>query len=148
MIFREAKISDIKQIQIVRNSVKENQLSNPALVSDADCLEYMTSRGKAWVCEVDGSIIGFAYVDMLENNIWALFVMPEQSEKGIGKILHKMMLDWYFAQTNQKVWLGTAAGTRAAVFYEKQGWQRAGMHGKELKFEMTYENWMQRESTK
>ena len=42
MIFREAEIEDIQQIQIVRNLVKENTLSNPELVSDADCLEFIS----------------------------------------------------------------------------------------------------------
>lgn len=32
MTIREAKIEDIKQIQIVRNSVTENTLSNPELL--------------------------------------------------------------------------------------------------------------------
>ena len=36
MIFRETQITDIPQIQIVRNSVKENTLSDPALVPDKD----------------------------------------------------------------------------------------------------------------
>ena len=53
MIFREAKIDDIKQIQIVRNSVKENTLSNPDLITDQDCEEFLFQRGKGWVCEID-----------------------------------------------------------------------------------------------
>lgn len=141
MIFREAIVNDIKQIQVVRNAVKENILSDPGLISDQDCEEYMTSRGKAWVCELKKVIIGFAYVDMKENNIWALFVTPGYAEKGIGKTLHKMMLDWYFSKTDTKVWLGTSPNTRAETFYRKQGWKEAGMHGKELKFEMTSEDW-------
>ena len=141
MIFREAIVNDIKQIQVVRNAVKENILSDPGLISDQDCEEYMTSRGKAWVCELKKVIIGFAYVDMKENNIWALFVTPGYAEKGIGKTLHKMMLDWYFSKTDTKVWLGTSPNTMAETFYRKQGWKEAGMHGKELKFEMTSEDW-------
>lgn len=141
MIFREAQIADIGQIQVVRNAVKENMLPDPALVSDKDCEEYMTVRGKAWVCEINGTIAGFAYVDMKENNIWALFVQPEYAENGIGKTLHKIMLDWYFSKTNITVWLGTAPGTRAELFYEKQGWNKVGMHGKEIKFEMSFETW-------
>lgn len=39
MILREAKIADISQIQIVRNVVKENRLSDPALVPDKDVEE-------------------------------------------------------------------------------------------------------------
>ena len=38
MTFREANNTDIKQIQIVRNAVTENTLSDPGLVTDADCL--------------------------------------------------------------------------------------------------------------
>ena len=36
--FREATADDIAQIQIVRNSVKENILLNPDLVTDELCL--------------------------------------------------------------------------------------------------------------
>lgn len=141
MIFREAKIDDINQIQIVRNAVTENTLSNPNLVTDADCNEFLFQRGKGWVCEINNEIIGFSIVDLKENNIWALFIHPDFENKGIGKQLHKLMLDWYFSQTNKTVWLGTAPETRAEVFYRKQGWAVIGMHDSEIKFEMTFENW-------
>jgi len=72
MQIREAIIDDISQIQIIRNAVKENILSNPNLVTDADCIEFITLRGKGWVCEIDGNIVGFAIADLKENNIWAL----------------------------------------------------------------------------
>jgi len=142
MIFREARITDIPQIQIVRHSVKENTLSDPALVTDQDCATYLTMRGKGWVCEIDSRIVGFAIADLLDNNIWALFVHPECEGRGIGRYLHDTMLDWYFSQTREKVWLGTESGTRAAQFYRKSGWTEAGTHGKgESRFEMTFENW-------
>ena len=144
MIFREAQIEDIKKIQVVRNSVKENVLSNPALVTDKDCEDYITLRGKGWVCEIDNSVIGFAIADLEENNIWALFLQPEYERKGIGKKLHDMMLEWYFSKTKEKVWLGTAPNTRAEMFYRKCGWKEVGKHGKgEIKFEMTYDDWKQ-----
>ncbi|CAN5881138.1 hypothetical protein BH11BAC4_BH11BAC4_11150 [soil metagenome] len=142
MIVREAHITDIPPIQFVRNSVKENMLSDPALVSDKDCEEYMTVRGKAWVCEIETRVVGFAYVDLKENNIWALFVQPEYAEKGIGKKLHNVMLEWYFKISKEKLWLGTAPNTRAEKFYRKQGWKETGKHGKEIKFEMTYADWL------
>ncbi|MCQ0113008.1 Ribosomal protein S18 acetylase RimI [Zhouia amylolytica] len=142
MTFREANKADIKQIQIVRNSVAENTLSNPDLVTDDDCLDFITKRGKGWVCEIDNKIVGFSIVDLKEHNIWALFVHPFYSEKGIGRKLHDIMLDWYFNQTYQNVWLGTAPNTRAEMFYRKAGWTEVGTHGKgEIKFEMTFENW-------
>lgn len=142
MIFREAEISDIGQIQKVRNSVKENVLSDPNLVTDAICLEFITVRGKGWVCEIDNIIVGFAITDLKENNIWALFVNPIFEKKGIGQQLHKIMLDWYFSQTNTKVWLSTSYNTRAEIFYRKAGWAEAGTNIKgEIKFEMTSESW-------
>lgn len=142
MIIREARIEDIPQIQVVRNSVKENTLSNPDLVTDKDCEEFITERGKGWVCEIDGKITGFSIVDLKDNNIWALFVDPDFEKKGIGKKLHDVMLDWYFTQTKENVWLGTSPNTRAELFYRKSGWNEIGIHGKnEIKFEMTFENW-------
>ena len=113
MMIREANIDDIEQIQVVRNSVKENALSNPNLVSDEDCLEFITLRGKGWVCEINKQIVGFAIADLQEKNIWALFINPAFERKGIGQSLHKTMLDWYFTQTKDPVWLGTAFNTRA-----------------------------------
>lgn len=50
MKIRPAEIADIKQIQFVRNSVMENTLSNPNLVTDEDCGEFITKRGKGWIC--------------------------------------------------------------------------------------------------
>lgn len=142
MIYREALASDIPQIQVVRNAVKENTLSNPALVSDADCEEFITVRGKGWVCMINDKVAGFAIADLKEENIWALFIDPPFEGKGIGKTLHRLMMDWYFSQQKDYVWLGTAPGTRAAVFYEKQGWTAAGtVHTNEIKFEMTAEDW-------
>ncbi|MCD0478368.1 GNAT family N-acetyltransferase [Chryseobacterium sp. LC2016-29] len=142
MIIREARVEDIPQIQVVRNSVKENTLSNPDFVTDKDCEEFITVRGKGWVCEINGKITGFSIVDLNDNNIWALFVDPDFEKKGIGKKLHDIMLDWYFTQTKESVWLGTSPNTRAEIFYRKSGWNEIGMHGKnEIKFEMTFDNW-------
>jgi len=142
MIFREAKVTDIPQIQVIRNSVEENTLSNPALVTDKDCENYLVDRGKGWVCEIDGKVVAFAIADLIDHNVWALFVQPGFDRKGIGKKLHDDMLDWYFAQTSSTIWLGTAPATRAEKFYRKAGWKEVGMHGKgEIKFEMTAANW-------
>ena len=142
MIFREALIADISQIQYVRHAVKENRLSDPSLVPDADVEEYITNRGRGWVCEIEDHIVGFAIADLIENNIWALFVHPDFEARGIGKKLHRIMMDWYFVQTHEKVWLGTEPNSRAEQFYRMQGWKEAGIHGKgEIKFEMDRDTW-------
>ncbi|NCD70784.1 GNAT family N-acetyltransferase [Mucilaginibacter agri] len=143
MIYREAQIVDIPQISEVRLSVKENVLSNPALITYDDYVEFLTIRGKGWVCEVYKRIVGFSVTDLKDHNVWALFVLPDYAEKGIGKQLHCLMLDWYFSQTTMPIWLGTGFNTKAETFYRKQGWVEIGTHGtKEIKFEMSYENWV------
>ena len=142
MNFREATVTDIPQIQRVRNAVKENVLSDPALVSDTDCIDYITRRGKGWVCEANGKIVGFSIADLIGNNIWALFVDPDYQGRGIGKKLHSLMMDWYFSQTDKTVWLSTAPASRAEGFYRKEGWRECGTYGKgEVKFEMASEQW-------
>jgi len=142
MNYREATITDIPQIQAVRHAVKENTLSDPALVPDSDVEDYIIRRGKGWVCEINNKIVGFAIADLQDNNIWALFLDPEYEGMGIGKQLHNMMLEWYFSQTHETVWLSTGIATHAETFYRMQGWEAAGPYGtKETKFEMTFEKW-------
>ncbi len=142
MIIRTALTSDIPQMQIVRNAVKENMLSDPALVPDKDYEGFIAERGRGWVCLVDDQLVGFSFADRKDNNVWALFVDPEYEGKGIGKRLHDVMLDWYFRQTKETLWLGTEFKTRAETFYRMQGWTEAGTHGnKEIKFEMSFDEW-------
>ena len=104
-MIRQAHVKDIPQIQIVRNAVKENTLSDPGLVPDADVEDYILRRGRGWVWEEAGRIIGFSIVSVSDQNVWALFVEPGQDKKGIGRALHDEMMDWYFQQTDQPIWL-------------------------------------------
>lgn len=142
IIFREAGVEDIEQIMDVRLSVKENTLPDPSLVTKEDCESFLTERGKGWVCELNGRIAGFAIVDLTKHNIWALFVRPSNENMGIGQRLHRVMLDWYFKQTDHPVWLGTSPGTKAEKFYRRRGWVETGTHVKEIKFEMTKAHWL------
>jgi GNAT superfamily N-acetyltransferase len=140
--FRIATEEDIAQMQIVRHLVRENVLSDPALVTDLDVADFILVRGRGWVCEQADTILGFAIVDLQAHNIWALFLRPEWEGRGIGQALMGKMLDWYFGQTQAPIWLGTAPGTRAERFYLQNGWEIVGQHGKgETKFEMQYESW-------
>ena len=93
---REATIDDIDQIQLIRRIVNENILLNPELVTNEDCKTFLTQRGKGWVAFVGDEILGFAIADLMDDNIWALFVHPDHEKKGIGKKLHDTMLKWYF----------------------------------------------------
>ena len=147
MIFRQALVADIAQIQVVRNAVKENMLTDPALVPDTDVKDYITRRGRGWVCEMNGLITGFSIVSVIDRNVWALFIDPRFEGMGIGRKLHDDMMDWYFSQADYTVWLSTSPGTRAERFYRNAGWREAGIYGKgEIKFEMTPDEWKGRKS--
>lgn len=140
---REALLSDIPQIQRVRNAVTENTLSDPGLVPDEDVADYISRRGKGWVSQVGEIITGFSIVSVTDHNVWALFVETGYDKQGTGRKLHAIMLDWYFEQTGETVWLSTTPGTRADSFYRRAGWEEAGVYGKgETKFVMTRENWL------
>src|SRR6187549_2584507 len=143
MSLREAQLSDIPQLQIIRNAVQENRLSDPGLIKDRDYEEFLTTRGKGWVYLMQDKVAGFAIVDVKEHNVWALFVDPEFEKIGIGRELHDKMLRWYFAHHSHALWLSTFPGTRAESFYRKAGWQESGIYGKgEIKFEMKPEQWI------
>ena len=142
MIFRGATIADIPQIQKVRNAVAENRLSDPALVTDYDVGLYIQQRGKGWICEIGEEVVGFAIADLQDNNIWALFIHPLFEGRGIGKILHDKMMNWYFEKNKKPAWLSTSPNTRAEKFYRMAGWKETGVHGNgEIKFEMTKKKW-------
>jgi len=142
MIFREAQATDIPSLMRVRFAVKENILSNPLLVTEQDCEVYITQRGKGWVCEVDNEVVGFAIADLVDDNVWALFVQPGFDKMGIGKRLHDDMLNWYFKNDKNNIWLSTSPGTRADNFYRKAGWVQTGItKSGEIKFEMKRDMW-------
>lgn len=142
MLFREAHIADIEQMHLVRTSVKENALSNPDLISFKDYETFILHRGKGWVCMVESNVVGFAIADIRDENVWALFVHPSFEGKGIGKALHDIMLNWYFSQSKDSIWLSTSPNTRAETFYRNAGWVESGTFGKnELKFEMQLDLW-------
>ncbi len=142
-MIREAVKSDIPGIQYIRNIVKENRLSDPALVPDHDVEDYILNRGKGWVYEEAGELFGFSIVSLRDCNVWALFVHPEKEGRSIGRALHDAMLHWYFENTAEPLWLSTAPGTRAEAFYRRAGWRENGTYGKgEIRFEMTQNEYL------
>ncbi|WP_224489972.1 GNAT family N-acetyltransferase [Robertkochia flava] len=145
MTFREAALTDIPQMHVLRNQVRENILTDPARVTETDYRSYLGKLGKGWVCEEAQRIVGFAIADLKANNVWALFVHPEFEGKGIGKKLQDIMLSWYFSRTTDPIWLSTGANTRAEEFYTRTGWEKLGNTREgEVKFEMSFENWKNR----
>ena len=124
---RRATVADIPAMSRIRLAVTENALSNPARITEAMYRDYLDARGRGWVAEEDGEIIGFSYADRTDSSIWALFVDPAREGRGAGKRLLRLAVDWLFELGNPEVRLGTAAHTRADRFYAAQGWTREDM---------------------
>lgn len=143
MSVRLALVGDIPEMHRVRMSVHENRLDDPARVRPADYRSMIRARGRGWVCEVDGRIVGFAVADLVARNVWALFIEPASERRGLGRQLHDIMMDWMFAEGASSAWLTTAPGTRAEGFYRAAGWQYVGPEPSgEARYEMTSGRWL------
>jgi GNAT superfamily N-acetyltransferase len=142
MYFREANTNDIPELHRIRMSVKENVLNNPLLVQEKDYINYLTTEGKGWLCEIENQTVGFAIVDASKQNLWALFVEKSHEGRGIGKELERLLLDWWFRVEHKSISLSTAPNTRAENFYRSSGWKEKGStKNGELIFEMTEQDW-------
>lgn len=124
--------------------MRENVLRNPARVTEADYIARIRVGEGAWVCEQDGQVIGFTIVELQRENVWALFVDPDHQGRGIGRMLHDMMLAWTFENGARRLQLYTEAGTRAEWFYTRAGWSLVAVTAdSDLEFEMTRSQWRQ-----
>ena len=140
-IFREAQINDIDAIFVVRVAVRENRLNYSQLraigITPESIAQDLSEDSKAWVCECDGKVVGFSMANSTDGRIFALFVLPDYEQKGIGKELLAMSVSWLRSKRVPKAWLTTDEDTRAAGFYRNVGWSTNGEidHG-EIRFEL------------
>jgi GNAT superfamily N-acetyltransferase len=122
----------------LRLAVRENRLADPLKVQPADYQRLLSGQGLGWVVEHEGRIVAFAIADVLERNVWALFVRPGFEGRGFGRTLHDTMLAALFATDLGPLWLSTEAGTRAERFYRAAGWREVGREPSgEIRFEMS-----------
>jgi GNAT superfamily N-acetyltransferase len=136
LLIREATIFDIEELHKIRVAVNENRLSDPNKISVQDYRQYLTVRGKGWIAEKGGNIIGFSIVDTIDHSVWALFVHPAFESRGVGRQLHDTMINWYFHVTDVPLTLSTSADTRAERFYRKAGWNEKGISNGEIIFQL------------
>lgn len=125
MTLRVATRADIPAMRRVRLAVRENVLSDPARISEADYVEALDLAGRTWVVEADGGIVGFA-TGYRTGSVWALFVHPDHEGRGYGKALLHTLVAWMCTLGHAQLTLTTQPGTRAERFYLAQGWRRLG----------------------
>lgn len=122
---RPARESDIPRLMTIRAAVAENRLSDTAAVTAPDYFPYIAG-GTLWVWEENGTLLGFAAVDPAESLLWALFVAPEASGRGIGPALVAHAVNQARAAGLAELRLATAPGTRAERLYRRTGWRETG----------------------
>lgn len=144
MQIRIATDADIPEMHRIRMSVRENRLLDPATVQPDDYRPMLHDRGRGWVAELDGRMLGFAVADRSRANVWALFVDPAFEGRGVGRALHDTMMSWVFTADVERVWLGTDPGTRAARFYSAAGWRLVGTQHGESRYELSRKEWLAR----
>jgi uncharacterized protein YhfF/GNAT superfamily N-acetyltransferase len=143
---RSALLADVPEMHRTRMSVHENRLTDPSKVQSRHYVDLLEGRGRGWVAEADGRIVGFAIADLERLDIWALFVDPQQEGHGIGRQLQDAMLDWMFEQGIDRVTVGTTAGTRAERFYARSGWRSVGRDiAGDVRFDMMRGDWLARQ---
>ncbi len=135
MIIREATRSDVPGLVAVRVAVKENVLTSD--IPQERIVAGLEVRGKGWVAEHEGQVVGFSTADREESMIWALFLLPEWERKGLGSVLLERAVGWLWREGCERIWLTTEPGSRAEGFYAHLGWTRAGITDKgEVRFEL------------
>ena len=135
MVIREATRGDIPSLVVVRGAVRENILtSDIPLERIAAGLE---ERGRGWVAEHEGRVVGFSMADREESMIWALFLLPEWEGRGLGRALLGRAVEWLWGEECGRIWLTTEPGSRAEGFYAHLGWTQSGVTEKgEVRFEL------------
>lgn len=124
---RRSTEADIPALHRIRLSVRENRLTDPSRLTEADYRPYIKGRGETWQAMIGEEIAGFAALDHTDRSIWALFVDPAFEGNGHGKRLMAKLIDQARALNLPDISLVTSLGTRAENFYRHSGWQADGL---------------------
>ena len=131
---RRATLDDIPEMSRVRLAVNENRLRDPSRVTRQMYEDFLERDGRGWIAQVDGVTVAFSYANKLDGSIWALFVNPTHEGKGLAKALLGLATAWLFETGYVEITLDTGAGTRADLFYARQGWTRGYAGGADVRY--------------
>jgi GNAT superfamily N-acetyltransferase len=138
---REANNPDIPGMFLVRTSITENllnaqQLAKMGITTDSVAASLQRDC-KAWVAEDEDRIVAFSIADRSVGSIFALFVLLNYENRGLGSRLLDSAVGWLANYGVNRVWLTTAPHTKAAKWYAKRGWRHAGTESNgELRLEL------------
>lgn len=132
LAIRRATAADGATLFRIRIAVRENTMTLAQLaaagVTPRSVRQLLEGSGAAWIAEEQGRALGFSMADAAQGTVFALFVLPGQEGRGIGRALLRLAEGWLAAQGWRRAWLltGAARGLRAPGFYRRMGWQARG----------------------
>jgi GNAT superfamily N-acetyltransferase len=135
---RPATRADLPRIHEIRHGTAENQLTNPALVTEAEVAWYM-NEAIFLVAEDDAGVQGFACANHQTGYVWALFVIDAAHGRGHGTALLDAVIARLRQAGNRQAFLSTGKGTRAEGFYRSKGWHPTGTN---MKGEVVLRLWL------
>ena len=85
---RPIAISDISKTFRVCTATDENRLTSAQLtalgITESSVSEKLLGSYKGWLCEEQGSVVGFAMGDRSSGEMWVIAVLPTHIRRGIG----------------------------------------------------------------
>src|SRR6266496_122255 len=90
-VIRRIEASDVPQLFRVRAATDENRLTLDQLaalgINEKSLREKLLSSHRGWLCEEQGSVVGFAIGDRLSGEMEVIAVLPTHIRGGIGGCL-------------------------------------------------------------
>jgi ribosomal protein S18 acetylase RimI-like enzyme len=128
-VIRRIEASDVPQLFRVRAATDENRLTLDQLaalgINENSVREKLLSSHQGWLCEEQGSVVGFAMGDRSSGEMVVIAVLPTHIRRGIGGALLEQVETWLFSEGCSSLWLTTDVDTRlrAYSFYKEHGWR-------------------------
>src|SRR5262245_15925752 len=108
---RPVAISDIPATFRVRTATDENLLTLEQLaalgITESSVAEKLRGSYKGWLCEEEGSVVGFAMGNRSSGEMWVIAVLPSHIRRGIGGALLEKVEAWLFSEGCPELWLTT-----------------------------------------
>jgi len=129
MVFYEKlEVKHLPFLYEIRFSVRENILHSHQIqyLLREQAIDDI-KQGGGWICRVGEEYAGVAFgLFIPEPIIGGLFVKPEYQSMGIGTELLRKVTDWLFFMGAENIVLTTDEGSKAELFYKKNGWVVVG----------------------
>lgn len=138
---RVATLDDVATLFAIRTSVVQNHLSREQMadlgitpevladsIQEADCV---------WIAQVEGQPVAFSMVDLVEGEVFAMFVLPTHENLGIGRQLMAIAEAALFELHNTLFLITNGRDEiRANGFYQRLGWSVvATVEGDDVRYE-------------